>query len=52
MTTETIHNDRVFAYEKDGTTMIVSRGLARESTRIPRFYNRPELVIVDIISQR
>ena len=35
-------------YEEDGTTMIVSRGLARESTRFPRLYNRPELVIVDI----
>ncbi len=35
-------------YEQDGTTMIVSRGLARESTRIPRFYNRPELVIIDV----
>ena len=36
-------------YEKDGTTMIVSRGLARESTRVPRIFNRPELVIVDLI---
>lgn len=35
-------------YEQNGTVMIVSRGLARESTRIPRFYNRPELVIVEI----
>jgi predicted MPP superfamily phosphohydrolase len=36
-------------YQRDGTVMIVSRGLARESTRVPRFYNRPELVIVDLI---
>ena len=35
-------------YEKDGTTMIVSRGLARESTPLPRIFNRPELVIIDI----
>lgn len=35
-------------YEKDGTTMIVSRGLARETTRVPRIFNRPELVVVDI----
>lgn len=28
--------------------MIVSRGLARESTRVPRLFNRPELVIVDL----
>lgn len=35
-------------YENGETTMIVSRGLARESTRIPRFYNRPELVIIDV----
>ncbi len=33
-------------YRKDGTVMVVSRGLARESTRVPRFYNRPELVTV------
>ena len=31
-----------------GTVLIVSRGLARESTRVPRLYNPPELVIVDI----
>lgn len=38
-------------YEQDGTVMIVSRGLARESTQVPRFYNRPELVVVDLIPQ-
>lgn len=32
----------------NGGEMIVSRGLARESTRIPRIFNRPELVIVNI----
>lgn len=37
-------------YEKDGTVMIVGRGLARESTRVPRLYNRPELVIVELSS--
>lgn len=36
------------AYVQDDTTMIVSRGLARESTRVPRFFNRPELVIIDL----
>ena len=35
-------------YKKDGTTMIVSRGLARESTPLPRIFNRPELVVIDI----
>ena len=35
-------------YEQDGVRMIVSRGLARESTRVPRVFNRPELVIIDV----
>lgn len=35
-------------YDIGDLTMIVSRGLARESTRIPRIFNRPELVIIDI----
>lgn len=35
-------------YEQNGTTMIVSRGLARESTRVPRLYNRPELVMIEL----
>lgn len=39
-------------YEKDGTTMIVSRGLARESTILPRFCNPPELVIIDLVGAK
>lgn len=35
-------------YFRNGTEMIVSRGLARESTFVPRFYNRPELVIIEM----
>ena len=35
-------------YEQDGTIMLVSRGLARESTRLPRIFNRPELVIIEV----
>ena len=30
--------------------MIVSRGLARESTGVPRFYDRPELVLIELKS--
>ena len=33
---------------KNGSQMIVSRGLARESTPAPRFFNHPEVIIVDI----
>lgn len=36
-------------YKSGKTEMIVSRGLARESTLVPRFYNRPEVVIIDLI---
>ena len=35
-------------YTQNGTTMIVSRGLARESTWVPRIYNRPELVMIEL----
>lgn len=35
-------------YDVDGTTMIVSRGLARESTLFPRIFNRPELVLIEL----
>ena len=35
-------------YALGDTTLLVSRGLARESTRLPRFYNRPELVVVEL----
>lgn len=35
-------------FRQDATTMIVSRGLARETTMVPRFYNRPELVVIDL----
>ncbi len=35
-------------YDRQGVTMIVSRGLARESTIVPRIFNRPELVVVEI----
>ncbi|MBR4319366.1 MAG: metallophosphoesterase, partial [Oscillospiraceae bacterium] len=35
-------------YQSGQVTMLVSRGLARESTKLPRFYNRPELVVIDL----
>ena len=38
-------------YSRSDTCMIVGRGLARHSTRIPRCVTRPELVIIDIIPQ-
>jgi len=36
-------------YDKDNTKMLVSRGLSRESTRIPRIFNPPELVVVNLL---
>ena len=38
-------------YDFDGRKLIVSRGLSRESTRIRRIFNRPELVFVNLIGQ-
>lgn len=35
-------------YREGETVMIVSRGLARETTAVPRIFNRPELVVVDL----
>ena len=35
-------------YDSEDVTMIVSRGLAKETTKIPRIFNRPELVVIDI----
>ncbi len=37
-------------YSFENTTMIVSRGLAKKSGGVPRVFNRPELVIIDILS--
>lgn len=31
-----------------GTTLVVSRGLARESTPLPRWFNHPEIVAIDL----
>ena len=35
-------------YEHGNTAHIVSRGLSKNSTRIPRIFNPPELVIVEL----
>ncbi len=35
-------------YGEEGTTMVVSRGLSRGDTYVPRIFNRPELVILEI----
>ena len=35
-------------YDYEDGTMIVSRGLARESTKVPRIFNRPELVVIEL----
>ena len=38
-------------YRRGDTVMIVSRGLKRVSLGVPRFYNRPELVMVDLLPE-
>lgn len=36
-------------YDFGAQVFLVSRGLARESTRVPRLFNPPELVIADLV---
>ncbi len=35
-------------YKFENMDFVVSRGLSRESTRVPRFFNRPELVLIEL----
>jgi len=39
-------------YRLNGTNLLVSRGLSRETTPLPRIFNRPEVVIVDIVPEK
>ena len=34
--------------QPNGSVLVVSRGLARESTPLPRFFNRPEIAIIEV----
>jgi predicted MPP superfamily phosphohydrolase len=36
-------------YEYNNIKLLVSRGLSRESTHIPRFFNPPELVVINLV---
>ena len=38
-------------YQVEDTTFVVSRGLARESTRVPRIFNPPELVLLELTAE-
>lgn len=38
-------------YQVGDTAFVVSRGLARESTRVPRIFNPPELVLLDLVPE-
>lgn len=38
-------------YEESDTVMIVGRGLANNAGLIPRFFNPPEVVVIDIVPQ-
>ena len=44
------YTDGVYAISEK-TRLIVSRGLARESTPLPRFFNHPEIMMVEIVSE-
>ncbi|MEG0805037.1 MAG: metallophosphoesterase [Lachnospiraceae bacterium] len=36
-------------YKIGSSKMIVGRGLARETNNLPRFFNRPEVVVIDVV---
>jgi len=36
-------------HEKNNTKIVISRGLSRESTIIPRIYNPPEAVVINLV---
>lgn len=38
-------------YDFGNTSLIVSRGLARESTPVPRIFNNPEIVVINVSPQ-
>jgi predicted MPP superfamily phosphohydrolase len=37
-------------FDSDGQKLIVSRGLSRENTILPRIFNRPELVFISLMN--
>lgn len=43
------YSDGVYALN-DNTRLVVSRGLARESTPLPRFFNHPEVMVLEVAS--
>lgn len=45
------HVGGAYPLDNGKTTLVVSRGLARESTPLPRFFNHPELVVVNLRPQ-
>lgn len=38
-------------YDFESTAFLVSRGLARESTQVPRLFNPPEVVLVELVPE-
>ena len=38
-------------HELNGTSIVISRGLSRESTGLPRIFNPPEIVVIDLIPE-
>ena len=44
------YSDGVYALSEK-TRLVVSRGLARESTPLPRFFNHPEIMMVEVFAR-